>query len=284
MAVAELGSVAAAARHVRVAQPSVSRQLRSLEKELGVNLFERGQGALSLSPAGERFLGIAEDLVSRYETATRLFSSDSSEEMRFLVVAQATTERRVIAPFTATFGAKYPRTDVLNESPQNVFATVDSVHADIGVSTIAPPTGWSAQYLAEVPLIVQVPTTHPLAGRQNVDIRELPEYALILMASEHSARRVLDQVIAENGVRVGQFIESQSSTMAQAAAAAGRGAAVVTDEAQFGLYSVPITDHHIPLSFPLYAGWKRHHYASLQISTWAQELAQWAETNPALKL
>lgn len=282
IAVAEHGSVAAAARKVHVAQPSVSRQLKALENDLSVRLFDRTQGALKLSPAGERFLPVAEDLVTRHETATRLFSQNDAHEMRFLVVAQATTEKRVIAPFTAAMGNRYPQTDVVNETPLNVFSTVDAIHADIGVTTTAPPAGWEVRYLSEVPLNAHVPDEHPLAGRSTVDISQLANHPLILMAETHSARRVFDHAAATTHVRLENYKESQSSIMAQAAAASGRGIAILTDEPQFGLDSVRITHDGKEVSFPIYAGWKQHHYATKQIRAWADDLALWISDSPSL--
>lgn len=284
IAVVKHGSVAAASRQVHVAQPSVSRQLKGLEKELGVALFDRGQGALRLSPAGERFLPVAADLVSRHETATRLFSQQASHEMRLLVVAQSTTEKRLLAPFTAAMGAKYPHTDVLNETPMNVFATVDSSHADIGVTTTVPPTGWEVRYLSEAPLNVHVPADHPLADKTTIDITQLARHPLILMTAEHSARTVFDHAVATAKTPIERIKESQSSIMAQAAAASGRGAAVLTDEPQFGLSSVRITQDGEAISFPIYAGWKQHHYATETIDHWARDLAAWIARNPELAL
>lgn len=282
IAVAEHGSVAAASRQVHVAQPSVSRQLKGLENDLGVRLFDRSQGALKLTPAGERFLPVAEDLVTRHETATRLFSQNNAHEMRFLVVAQATTEKRVIAPFTAAMGDLYPHTDVVNETPLNVFSTVDTIHADIGVTTTVPPTGWEVRHLSAVPLNAHVPEEHPLAGQSAVDISQLADYSLILMAETHSARRVFDHAAATTHVRLDNYKESQSSIMAQAAAASGRGVAILTDEPQFGLRSVRVTHNRKEISFPIYAGWKQHHYATKQIRAWADDLALWISENPSL--
>src|SRR5262249_29975187 len=65
VAVADTGTVSAAAEVVRVTQPSLSRQLRGLERDLGVALFERGHGRLTLSPAGRQLLPRVRDLLTR---------------------------------------------------------------------------------------------------------------------------------------------------------------------------------------------------------------------------
>lgn len=282
IAVAEHGSISAAAREVHVAQPSISRQIRQLEQNLGAALFERGYGGLTLTPAGERFRPVAEDLIWRHETASRLFTDPSSYDRRFLVVAHSTTEKRVLAPFSAEKRLKYPRTDVINETPLSVFSTVDAIHADVGVTTIAPPTGWEVKHLSQVPLLAQVPKDHSLARVEYVDVERLLSHPLILMSSAHSARTTFDQAVSNMNRQSIGFTESHSSLMAQVAAASGRGVAIVTDEAAFGLHSIRITHQNEPLSFPLYAGWKRLHYASAEIHKWAQDLARWITSNAEL--
>ena len=70
VAVADAGSVSAATQITHVTQPSLSRQLRQLEKELGLELFTRRDGRLVLAPAGRQFLPAARELLVRAE-ATR---------------------------------------------------------------------------------------------------------------------------------------------------------------------------------------------------------------------
>nr|WP_308129603.1 LysR family transcriptional regulator [Actinoplanes polyasparticus] len=64
LAVAEYGSVTAAARRLHVAQPSISQQIRGLERELGIQLFDRTQGGLTPTATGHAFLREAEVAVA----------------------------------------------------------------------------------------------------------------------------------------------------------------------------------------------------------------------------
>ena len=71
LAVADHGSTTRAAEVLLVAQPSLSRQMRRLETELGLALFDHGGARLRLTPAGHRFLPIARDLIARATSAAR---------------------------------------------------------------------------------------------------------------------------------------------------------------------------------------------------------------------
>src|SRR5689334_5312075 len=93
--VAEELNVSRASARLRISQPAVSRQLRDLEQELGVDLFERRNSKLKLTPAGEAFLAHARDLLRR--------SKDAANEMAaFRPHTKRTLTMGYIAPVLAT--------------------------------------------------------------------------------------------------------------------------------------------------------------------------------------
>ncbi|GAA3722049.1 DNA-binding transcriptional LysR family regulator [Spinactinospora alkalitolerans] len=274
LTVVDHGSVTSAAKQVRVAQPSVSRQLRTLERELGVELFQRGSGPLRLSAAGERFLPIARDLVGRASRARELMRSVAEQRrVRLRVICPPATATHLVAPFAAQRAA--PFADVLPHQPEAVFDLVAEAKGDLGISTVPPPPSLASIYVGAAPLWAQMPPGHPLAGRGEVDLAELADAALVLMGRGSAVRRIFDAAVVGGEHTIDPVAEPNSPIMAQALAAAGEGVCVVSDLPSFGLCSARIRGPEGLLTFSLYAGWDRTHYAHAEIRQVLGELADW---------
>lgn len=78
VAVAETRHVGRAAERLNISQPPLTRRIKSLEQELGVELFERTARGVRLLPAGEALLGHAREIIARVETARRAVLDPSS--------------------------------------------------------------------------------------------------------------------------------------------------------------------------------------------------------------
>ncbi|MGK0715421.1 LysR family transcriptional regulator [Leucobacter sp. W1153] len=278
LAAAEAGTVTGGAELVRVSQPAVSRQLAALERELGVQLFDRGHGALKLTHAGRRFAVMANDIVQRSEAARAFVDPGHVQDLRFTVVAQHTTMLHTLAPFTAARGAAHPVIDVIDSAPARVFDTALRQGADIGVSTIPPPAGWAGRRLIEVDVMAFVPPGHPLVRAQSIEMRELTTYPLILMDRSHNARMRFDSALVEAEIPLAAHIEMNSAPMALGHAASGRGVAVLTGAGMFGLEAIPVLLDGSRLCISLYAGWDPTHYAADTIERWVDDYQSWLPT------
>ncbi|MEU6970988.1 LysR family transcriptional regulator [Kitasatospora aureofaciens] len=274
LAVAETGSVTAASRLVHVAQPSLSRQLASLEKELGVALFARRPGSLTLSAAGRRFHPIALDLVRRAGQATEtMAAAGRGEGAALTVVAPPTTITDLLAPFIAGGDPAGPALrDAVQEEPSRVFDALLRSNADLGVSTTPAPAPLESAFLGRSPVLAQVPADHPWSGRPSVPLAELVTEPLILMTRSNAARLAFDEAADQAGLTAADVIETGSSAFAQALASAGRGVCLVTDTARFGLAELVVHAPDAPLTVPLYAGWDPAHYARAAIQALVEGL------------
>ncbi len=277
LAVVDDGSVSRAAATVAVAQPSLSRQLRGLEAELGVTLFDRSQRALRLAPAGEAFLPMARDLVTRADRAIATMAMlGDARTVPLTLVAPETTVADVIAPFVAAHGTDLPAINVREALPTSVFEEVRSGSADLGVSSGAMPRTLTARPVASFPIWAYVPSGHRWAGRSRIRVTELVTEPLIVLGPSHGTRRLLDAAVAGAGLHYTLVAETNVPQVAQALAAAGRGVAVVSDDRRYGLHGLLISTRTGELRIPMVAAWDPTHYAASAIELLVTALAAYA--------
>ncbi len=273
LAVVDEGSVTRAAAAVRVAQPSLSRQLRQLEDTLGTQLFVRGRGRMRPSHAGRQFLPYARDLVARSDAAINAMrEAQAVRSVNLTVVAHHTTVADVIAPYLATLGREALKVTVGVAPSPAVFKTVLSGDADLGVAMGPPPGELESRAIGSFSVWAQVPPGHDWASRSQVAIEDLVAEPLVLLTPEHGTRRLFDQAVNEAGLKYRMAAEAVVSEIVQTLAAGSLGVAVVSDDERYGLQSLAIDTAGHDLRFELYAAWDPTHFAAATIERWADGL------------
>lgn len=262
VATADSGSVSAAAAVVHVSQPSLSRQLRQLEKDLSVELFVRTGGRLSLSAAGRQFLPIARDLISRADSAQLAAQTIAAGKLeRITIAAPTTTLTDVIAPFLATLGPEDPLPTVFESEPSREHSV--SLHgADLAIVTEVPKEPLESVVLAVLPIWAYVPASHRWASADQITLEALVEETLIVMAPQFKPRAILSSAIDHSSLSLENMLQCGNAQVAQALAAAGRGVAVVSDDPRFDLHPIRIMTSQGQLSIRLYAAWETTHHAA----------------------
>lgn len=285
VAVAEAGSITRAAHVVRVAQPSLSRQIRQLEDDVGEQLVDRSGRRARLTAAGEVFLPLARDLVGRADRAASLMHGlTAPEQVTLRMAAPETTVADVIAPFLAHLPQTAPMIDVRETLPARVHDEVRSGAADVGVTSVPPPRAVASRLLVHFPVWAYVRPGHRWARRRAITIRELASERLLVLGSDHGTRRQLDAAMSDAGISYGVAAETNVPQVAQALAAAGRGVAVVSDDTRYGLHGLRIrpTDGSVELRVPLFAAWDHSHYAVRSIEDIVGDLAAYSQAHYAV--
>lgn len=280
LAVVDEASLTRAAAVVRVAQPSLSRQIWGLEATLGRSLFDRANGRLRLTPAGRQFVPLARDIVARADAAEAAMRDLEAARMTNLsVVAPHVTIVDVIAPYLATLGTEALKVSVRDAPSLAVFRILRSGDADLGVSVGPPPGELVSVPVARFSIMAQVPPEHRWAGRTGVSLEELTREPLVLLTTEHGTRRVFDQAVAAAGLAYHAVGEFNLSAVAQTLSAGGAGVAIVSDDARYGLHSLTIDAGGTVLAIPIVAAWEGSHYAAPMIEAWAKGLAEYTRAH-----
>ena len=134
--IAREGTISGAAAALHVSQPSLSRQMQELERDLGVRLFERGSRRITLTEPGMRLRRRAEeivDLVGRAEDEFRLSADTLAGEVR--VGGGETPTMGLLADVMAEFANAYPlvRFSLFSGNAESVGERLDSGRLDFGV-------------------------------------------------------------------------------------------------------------------------------------------------------
>jgi DNA-binding transcriptional LysR family regulator len=272
VAVADAGSVSAAAASVHVTQPAVSRQLRQLEQELGVDLFARSSGRLRLSAAGREFLPHARDVLRRADGARAAARSYAAGRLeRLTIAAPTTTLTDVIAPFLATLGPDDPMPTVIESDPREAYASLRH-GADLAIVTEPPHQSLKSAALASLPVWAYVRADHAWSTRDVVPLAELADETVLALTTTFKPRLILDAALEQAGVVPEHVIDCSNPQVAQALAAAGRGVAVVSDDPRFDLVPVRLAGRDAILRIDLFAAWEPDHHAAATLGELAGRL------------
>jgi DNA-binding transcriptional LysR family regulator len=271
VATAEAGTVSGAAARLHLTQPGLSRQLRQLETDLGVALFDRSTSRLELSTTGRALLPQARDLLQRADALKVAASFHALGRLdRLTIGAPTVTLTDVIAPFIATLAPDDPTTDVLGADGLTPADTLRQ-GADLAIGTIPAAPPCHEMSLAVLPVWAYVPAGHRWAGDGRVRLADLLNEPLILLPPAFTARQSWESAVAGAPHR---RIEAANGTVAQALAAAGRGIAIASDDPRFGLIPLAVEVDGRRLSIRLRAAWDSRHPAAATIEGFAARLGR----------
>ena len=274
LAIFDSGSISAAARDLHIGQPSLSRQIRKLERDLGVVLFTQGSKA-SATASAIAFVPIARDLISRAAQAeATLKSIEHREKIRLTIAGPPTTVADVIAPFIASAGAAGQLANILEVLPTAVYRELAEYRADFVIGSSPPPAHLEYIIIGYSPIWAQLPEDTKNAEKKDISLEELSAYPIAIVDDNHNVRRLFDQAISEAGLSVDIAFETQSTQASQALAAANRAVCISSDDPRFNLHPllIKLPGRKNPLSVTLYCAWDPGHFAADQIKLTALAL------------
>ncbi|QCG99337.1 LysR family transcriptional regulator (plasmid) [Azospirillum sp. TSA2s] len=264
-AVAEELHFGRAAARIRIAQPALSRQIQSLEEELGVLLLKRSQRSVELTPAGTLFLDrasrILDDIVKAQTDARRV----GMGEFGHLVVGFIHSSTYDLLPaILERFRHLYPdvELDLREMTIAQQFDALGRGLIDIGL--LRPPSSdprLEVQTILTQQFQLAVPANHPLAGLDSVPLARVAEEPFIMFSQRESplfhARimRMCETVgftprVVQNATQIHTVV---------GLVGAGMGVALVPEVARnlhmAGVRTLSLEDAHAPVHVAL--GWQK---------------------------
>jgi DNA-binding transcriptional LysR family regulator len=223
VAIAEERSFVQAARRLRVAQPSLSKQVRDLETELGVTLFHRLPRGVRLTPAGEAFLASARttlEAAGRAVTSARAVGKDGGSALRF-AHGELSVYTTVIEDLLAAFRGAHPEAQlrVSSMNDADTSAALREGQVDVASVFIAqwPVAGFDALRLVDCASKgVLLPASHPLAAAPAVRLADLRDLTWLHSSPQRwpGFFRVIQDALRERGLVPPRHVERPKETPA----------------------------------------------------------------------
>jgi DNA-binding transcriptional LysR family regulator len=233
LAVADELHFGRAAARIRVAQPALSQQIRSLEAELGVQLLERGARGVKLTDAGARLRVEAEAVVARFEAAVATMARVRDGALGAVRVGVFSGPVRMRLPaMLGQLRERHPELDVLTRlmpARAQEMALRDGA-LDIALLPWEPQSPLEGRVIDCQQLGVALPTEHPLAAGEAVAAADLRHVALVWMARA-SDPELYDAIISKleaAGGRPASLLEAATPESSLSIVAAGVAASLKT--------------------------------------------------------
>ena len=242
--VAVCGGFSRAADELFLTQPAISDQVRKLEEEYDILLFNRQRKQVSLTPAGEKLLAITRRMFDTESQALELLSESRALRAGTLrIVADAAHH---LLHIMGAFRKLYPgvKVTIRAGNSETVIESLFSYDADIGVLG-GIPTGreFETIRLNSTPIVAFVAADHPLASRPSLTFAQLAELPLVMRERGSKTRKKLEEGAQAVGIDLKFAIEAEGREAVREIVASGAGVGFVS-EAEFGndarLHKIPI--------------------------------------------
>ncbi len=230
-------NVSEAALALHTSQPGVSRQVRALEEELGVGIFQRqGKRLVAVTEAGREILAGIDRALAEIASLKAIAEEHSSEGRGHLTVAVTHTQARYALPKVVTaFKKRYPevRLKLLQGSPHQLARLVIGGDADLAIATEA-----LADYpeLVSIPgyqwhHVIVVPAGHPLARAKTLTLEAIAKHPVVTYDPSFTGRSAIDRAFEQRGLAPEIALTALDSDVIKSYVALGLGVGIVSSMA-----------------------------------------------------
>jgi len=240
VAVGEALSFTKGAQKLHLAQPSLTRQIKDLEEEIGVQLLDRSKGRVTLTPEGASFLGDAKRVLAQSLQIVESVQRLSRHEARPLNIGYVANLFYDLIPVTlASFQRSFPTIaiNLFDMTCGDQLRALEDGRIDLGFVGLHEPVeerGLQYRCIAAYETVAALAAASPLAKKSTLQLKDLKPMFFISMseASYPGYRRWLEQTCGKAGFspRVLQDVEIERSLIQ--CVAAGLGVALMPDQAK----------------------------------------------------
>ena len=226
-------NLTAAAERLHTSQPGISRQIRELESELGVEIFvRRGKRVTELTEAGQALAGIVERVLLEVDNLKTAAAEFRDQEAGSLTIAATHTQARYALPaIVAEFKRRYPRVrlSLVQANPSQIAEMTLAGSVDIGIATEAldnyprllalPGYTWHHGVI--------VPEGHPLTRHLPLSLEALARFPLITYDPAFAGRTQIDEAFSARKLRADVVLAAIDSDVIKTYVELGLGVGII---------------------------------------------------------
>jgi len=231
VAVAEEGQFTRAAERLHIAQPSVSAQVRRLERTLGTALFHRGSGPVTLTDAGEALLPLARRVLTDLtEVVNGIAEVEGLQRGHVGIGATPSLSATLLPTVLGRFHANYPGVSltVSEQGSTHLMEGLESGELDIALAVLpVHQPFFERTVLAIEELVVVIPTDHPLASRRRIGITDLTDVPMVMFRDGYDLRTTTLSAFGQAGLAPRVAVEGGEMGSVISLSAEGFGAAII---------------------------------------------------------
>jgi DNA-binding transcriptional LysR family regulator len=219
------------AEKVHTVQSNVTAQIKALEEELGVPLFDRLGRRVTLTDAGRNFLPFAGQALAAMEQGQRAVQAGAEPSGPLRIGAPESVLTYRLPPVLRAFRRRFPHVELTfrpyMEATIALKLETGKLDMAIHMADVLPPHGIQAVRLRTERVFLLVEASHPLASRATVKPADLAGQNLLLTEAGCGYRAKLDRVLALQNIRPGNVTEFSSVEAIKQCVIAGMGLALL---------------------------------------------------------
>jgi DNA-binding transcriptional LysR family regulator len=262
-----------AAEELHLTQPAVSMQVKQLEGQLEIPLFEQLGKKIYLTEAGEEVYQYSRSISQQLDELDTVLANLKGLEHGKLRISVATTANYFAPHLLAAFCQRYPGVNVILNvtNRQTLLQQLSDNEVDMVIMG-QPPSGMEleADAFMDNPLVTIAPPEHPLVGSKKVPLKELEKEMFLVREAGSGTRNAMQRFFDQHGINITTSMEVSSDEAIKQSVQAGLGLGVMSQDAvqlELGLGKLAVLDIE---EFPILRYWYLVHRKGKRLSAIAQ--------------
>ncbi|MCK5830605.1 MAG: CysB family HTH-type transcriptional regulator [Methylococcales bacterium] len=229
-------NISKAASTLCTSQSGVSKQIKLLEDELGIKIFERnGRKLIALSPAGEQILKLAKDILNKVGDIKQTAEQFTDKQKSIAIATTHTQARYVLPVIVEQYLSLHPEINLTIQqgTPEQVATLLEEGNVDIAIATevlasreslvALPCYQWSRSVITK--------KDHPLAQNRKIKLKDIVQYPIITYVKGFTGRNSQDEIFNQHHLQPNIVLTASDADVIKTYVRLGLGIGIIADMA-----------------------------------------------------